>query len=297
MSKPTRNEYTYAEFIKEYPNDDVCLEKIFQMTYGRMQRCPKCKSELGYVRVKNRKAYQCRKCYNQVYPLLGTAFARTKIPLTMWFYGIFMFTVSKNGLSAHELSRAIGVSPKTALRMLKKTREFIYNDQSKMSGEVQIDETFVGGKNKNRHYDKKVKQSQGRSYKDKVPVIGMIESGSGRAIAVVAHNVTRRVLHPILLDHIERGTVLLTDEYRGYQGLERFFRRKMCNHSKKQFTNDGASTNAVENLWSCLKRTIHGSYIKVSKKYLHLYVKEAVFRFNHRYNPNIFKELLSCLVF
>lgn len=297
MAKITKNEYTYAEFIKEYPNDDVCLEKIFQMTYGQMECCPKCKSTLGYVRVKGRKCYQCRRCYNQLYPCMGTVFERTKIPLSMWFYGIFIFTVSKNGVSAHELSRAIGVSPKTGLRILKQIRKFICNDESPLNGEVEIDETFVGGKNKNRHWDKKAEKSQGRAYVDKVPVLGMIERGTGRVIAHVIPNVSKATLQPIILSHVEHGSHLLSDEYNGYNGLEVYYEREICNHSKKQYTNGKASTNTVENFWSCLKRTIGGSYIKVSKRYLPLYVKEIVFRYNYRTSPSMFHDLLNCLAF
>jgi len=291
-----KNNYTYAEFVKEYPNDDVCLEKIFEMTYGKMERCPKCKKcTKKYVRVNGRKAFQCPKCYNQLYPCVGTIFERCRIPLAHWFYALFIFSVSKNGLSAHELARAIGVSPKTALRMLKRIRQFIYNDESMLTGAVQIDETFVGGKNKNRHQKKKVPYSQGRSCKDKVPVLGMIEMSTGRAIAMVIPNVTKEVLHPALLEHIEQGSILLTDEYRGYTGLGRYYHREMCNHRRKQFTCGDASTNAVENLWSCLKRTLHGSYISVSKKYLHLYVKEAIFKYNFKDSPNMFYDLFHSL--
>lgn len=295
---PNKNEYTYEDYLKHYPNDDACLQRIYDVTYGTMDSCPRCGYTKKYHRVKGRKAFQCGRCRYQVHPMKGTAFESTKLPLSMWFYTIFSFSISKNGLAAHELSRAFRISQKSALRMLKVIREHLVNDESPLSGVVQIDETFVGGKNRNRHYNKKYKYSQGRSYKDKVPVVGMIEVVSGRAIAKVVENVQRKVLHPLLLTYIERGSVLQTDEYRGYNGLEQYYERHMCNHSRKQFlSEDGnASTNKLENLWSCLKRTLGGSYIKVSKKYLSLYVAEAIFRYNNITNPNIFGTVVSCMI-
>lgn len=152
-------------------------------------------------------------------------------------------------MAAHELSRALKISQKSTLRMLRIIREHLILDQSPLSGIVQIDETFVGGKNKNRHYDKKVKYSQGRSYKDKKPVIAMIDTVTGRAIAKVIDNVKGKTLRPLLLSYVERGSTLLTDEYRGYNGLEKYYTREKCNHKKKQFLSEsGGTTNKVENL-------------------------------------------------
>ncbi|KAA5536232.1 IS1595 family transposase [Taibaiella lutea] len=298
MGKVTKNEYTLDELLRDYPDDDACLEKIFQMTYGRMEVCPKCKCKLDYIRVKGRRAYQCRKykCYNQVYPTVGTPFEKTRISLKSWFHAIFAFTISKNGISAHEVARMIKVSEKTGLRILKQIRIFLVNDESPMDGFIQIDETFVGGKNKNRHADKKAKKSQGRAYVDKIPVLGMIDMTSGRAIAKVIPDVKGTTLKTVLLDHIKTGSTILTDEYRGYKILERYYNREMCNHRKKQYVSESnASTNAVENLWSCLKRTLNGSYISVKKKYLFLYLKEAIFKYNFRYSSNMFNDLLNSL--
>src|ERR1700748_2307551 len=199
-----------------------------------MNCCPKCKSILGFVRIKGRKAYQCRKCYFQVHPLRGTVFENTKIPLLDWFSVIFSFTVSKNGLACHEVTRAIGVSPQTALRMLTKIRKFIFNDEKKIVN-ASLDETFLGGRNINRHYDKKVAKSQGRSYKDKVPVLGMIENSTGRVIAKVMPNISRKYLHPFIRQFVVEGSVLHSDEYRGYIGLEKYFKRSSCNHKKKEY--------------------------------------------------------------
>jgi transposase-like protein len=296
LGNPVKNLFTEQKFRERYPCNDACLEEMFRMTYGQMGRCSKCKSELGFVRVKSRKAYQCRKCYLQVYPLTGTAFENTKIPLLDWFKVIFHFTVSKNGVACHEVTRLIGVSPQTALRMLKKIREFIFNDEGKIV-DASLDESFVGGKNVNRHYEKKVPKSQGRSYKDKVPVVGMMENSTGRVIAKVSPKISKQYLHPLIRKYVVEGSTLYTDEYRGYRGLEKHFQRVSCNHKRKQYVSeDGASTNMVENFWSVMKRTIKGSYIKVSKKYLHLYVKEIVFRFNNRHSQNLFDDLMCCML-
>ncbi len=304
-SKPITDEYTYRDFIAEYPDDDACLDKIFEMIYGDMISCPKCGYEKRYVRVRTRKAYQCRKCYNSIHVLRSTPFSRTRTPLTSWFYAIFLFTKSKHGLPALELARTIGVTPKTALRMLKQIRIFITNDESKMGSinsqsidnqEVVIDESFVGGLNKNRHKDKKVAKCQGRSYKDKTPVFGMLEKSSGRLIAKVMPNVQGKTIKKFLLKYVHPGATLHTDEYKGYNGLEKIYNRKSCNHSAKIFVAEGASTNALESAWNNLKKS-YRVYAHMTKKYIHLYVKEFVFRFNNRNSKNVFRDLLYSIVY
>jgi transposase-like protein len=293
-----KNEYTYDEFIKEYPDDDACLEKVFQMTYGKMEKCPNpsCKNpHKGYVRVKGRLAYQCRVCYNFVYPLKNTVFSHTHINLTKWFYAIFVFTTSKNGISALEISRAVGVSPKTGLRMLKRIREEIHNDENPLSNEVECDEAMVGGLNKNRHKNKRYKGTGGRSTVDKSLVFGMMERG-GRVIAKVLDNARQETIHPVIFEFITKGSDLLTDEFTGYNNLGHLYNHESCNHKLGIYKSGNASTNCMENFWSCLKRTMK-SYISVSRKYLPLYVKEVVFRHNFRGSNNMFRELLSCLIF
>lgn len=294
MSKPTKNTYTITQFYKEYPTDDACLEKIFQMTYGKMECCPKCNSAKKFVRIRTRKSYQCPDCYMQVYPCVGTPFEKTRTPFTHWFLAIYLFTISKNGMSACELQRNIGVTYKTAFRMLQQIRKFIVNDQSILSGIVELDEAYVGGKNKNRHYDKKVEKSQGRAYKDKAPVFGMMERG-GRVIACQVPDVKAHTIKPIICDKIEVGSSLMTDEYQVYNGLRAYYNHQSCDHGKGKYVNGEASTNCMENFWSNLKRTIHGSYIHVSKKYLQLYINEVIFRFNNRNKSDLFNLLLSSL--
>jgi transposase-like protein len=230
----------------------------------------------------------------QVYPCVGTPFEKTRTPLTHWFLAIYLFAISKNGMSACELQRNIGVTYKTAFRMLQQIRKLIQNDESLLSGVIELDETYVGGKNKNRHYDKKAEKSQGRAYVDKAPVFGMIER-DGRVIAYQVPDVKGTTLKPIIFKKIEVGSDLMTDEFNVYSGLGKFYNHQICDHGKKQYVNGKASTNCMENFWSVVKRTINGSYIHVSKKYLQLYINEVVFRFNNRHKTQIFNEFINLL--
>jgi transposase len=284
--------YTIKQFLEEYSTEDKCLDKIYKLTCGGA--CDKCGEVKTFVRVKGRRCYQCPKCYYQVYPTAGTVFEKTRTPLTYWFFAIFLFTVSKNGLSACELQRHLGVTYKTAFRMLHQIRTLIENDESLFSGVVELDETFIGGKNKNRHWDKKVKNSQGRSYQDKTPVFGVLERG-GRVNAYAIADTKGDTLKPLVYKYVELDSVIMTDEYNAYRGLSVYYDHQICDHSRRQYVNGDCSTNGLENFWSIVKRSINGSYIKVSKKYLQLYLNECVFRFNNRKSPNLFSDLLGCL--
>lgn len=187
--------YTIKQFREEYPDEKACLDKVFKLIYADLKTCPKCNCVVSYRRISTRRSYQCPKCYNQLYPTKGTIFEKSTTPLTYWFYAMFLFTISKNGLSAMELMRQIGVTYKTAWRMLRQIRTLIKADNSLMEDIVSADECFIGGKNKNRHWDKKVKNSQGRSFKDKTPVMGMLSNGKVRAFVV--KDTKSESLHPV----------------------------------------------------------------------------------------------------
>jgi transposase len=284
--------YTIKQFLEDYSTDDACLDKIYKLTCRGS--CAKCGEVKPYVRVKGRRCYQCPKCYYQLYPTAGTVFEKTRTPLTYWFFAIFLFTVSKNGLSACELQRHLGVTYKTAFRMLQQIRLLIQNDESLFSGVVEMDETFIGGKNKNRHFNKKFKYSKGRGYQDKTPVFGVLERG-GRVNAYAVPDTTAETLKTMTYKYVELDSTVMTDEWGAYRGLCVYYDHQVCHHSRKQYVNGDISTNGIENFWSIVKRSIHGSYIKVSRKYLQLYLNEVVFRFNNRHSPNLFADLLGCL--
>jgi len=283
------HKYTIKDFREEFPDDDTCLDKLFILNHAG-NPCPGCTSINTYKRVTGRKCYQCSKCSHQLYPMKGTIYEKSTTPLTYWFYAIFLFVKSKNGLSAMELQRQLGVTYKTAYRMLKHIRISLVQDSIPFEGIIECDETFVGGKNKNRHADKKVKNSQGRSFKDKTPVLGMLER-YGKVKAFVVPDTSATSIKPLLYDHIEQGSEVFTDEWGAYTGLKGY-KHEVIYHAVGEYVNGRCTTNGIENFWSHLKRTIHGSYVHVTQKYLQLYVNEVVFRFNNRDNPAIFHDLL-----
>jgi transposase-like protein len=271
--------YTISNFRTDFPDDNACLDKVFSLRYGSQTHCSKCDNVFSYTRVKGRQCYQCDKCYHQIYPCAGTVFENSKTPL--------LFTASKNGVSAKEIERQLGVTYKCAWRMLKHIRILMGSHKTAMfGGSMELDETFVGGKNINRHKDKKVEKSQGRSFKDKTPVFGMFERETGQVKAFVVPDTKGKTLKPIIYSQIETGANVYTDEWIAYRGIDKYYNHQFVDHSKGQYADGDNSTNRIENVWSCFKRTIKGSYIKVSRKYLQLYVDESVFRFNNLFFTN-----------
>ncbi len=297
MQNYREKQYSIADFRKEFPNEDACLNHLFNRKYGNMEICPSCHKKSSYKRVKGRKCFFCPKCYNQIYPCVGTPFEKSTTPLLEWFYAIFQFTISKNGLSACELQRTVGVTYKTAYRMLTQIRKSFQIDNSLFDGTIEIDETFVGGKNKNRHADKKVKNSQGRSFKDKTPVLGILKRGGNISTYVVPDTKAHSLL-PIIRSKVAKGSQIMTDEWGAYSSLGADYKHDFVYHSRGEYTNEvGATTNRVENFWSIFKRTIGGSYIHVSRKHLQLYANEITLRYNNRDNKQIFQALICLTCF
>lgn len=291
------NNYSILQFQKDYPDDSACLDKLFQLRYNKLSNCPDCNEAVTFRRVATRMCYQCPKCYHQIYPCKNTIFENTKLPLIYWFYSIYLFTVSKNGISAYEVQRQLGVTYKTAWRMLKQIRTLCGEDKTLFShGTVELDETFVGGKNKNRHADKKVQRSQGRSFKDKTPVFGVFHRETKKVRAFVVENTQSKSIQPLIFEHIAREIRVLTDEWLAYKGLSKHYLHEFVDHSKKEYANGDVTTNRIENFWSVFKRTLNGSYIHVSRKYLQLYADECSFRVNNRNaTTSVFYSLLNLL--
>lgn len=283
--------YTIKEFREQFPDDDACLEHIFRLSHAS-KPCPKCTSVGTYSRIKDRKGYQCSKCSHQIHPMKGTIYEKSRTPLLYWFEAMFLFIKSKNGLSAKELQRVLGVTYKTAYRILMHIRKSMQQDTDQLEGTIEVDETFVGGKNINRHFDKKVKHSRGRAFKDKTPVFGAFQRG-GKVKAYVIPDSSAASIKPMVMGNVKKGSCLMSDEWSAYKGLNQWYIHDVVYHNKKQYVNGVTTTNRIENFWSVLKRTIRGSYIQVSRKWLQKYVDECVYRFNNRENPLIYQNLLQ----
>jgi transposase-like protein len=263
--------YTLKDFQKEYPNDDACLEAVFQDRFGNVKFCPSCGAETKFYRVKKRQCYACQWCSYQLFPLAKTIFRSSTTPLTSWFYAIYMFSTHKNGVSAKTLERELGVTYKTAWRMCKQIRILMKQENDKLSGEIEADETYIGGKHLRRD-----------GFSKKAPVFGIVER-NGRVKAQHVKSTGVRVLMPIIETNVDLNSAMFTDEWGAYRTLaKRGYTHTTVNHSTLEYVRGTAHTNTIEGFWSQLKRSIDGTYHAVSPKYLQHYVDEFVFRYNFR---------------
>lgn len=275
-------------FMLNFPDEDSCVRYLEKLRWGDTVISPFDPTSKVYKCANGK--YKCRNSGKYFDVKTGTAFAGTKMPLRYWVFAIFLFMSHKRGISSCQLARNLGVTQKTAWNMLHKIRTFMKSQNNKVvSGDVEIDETFVGGKNKNRHKDKKVERCQGRSFKDKVPVFGMLQRG-GHVSAMVVPDTKASTLKPLIAKFIKEDSNVFTDGWE-YSGLDNQYRQFSVDHGRHFYgetitTSDGEvidiGTNGIENVWSHFKRMVFGTYYKVSKKYLQRYVDEFVFRFNTR---------------
>lgn len=265
--------YTKKQFDLEYPDDNACLEAVFKIRYRGIKYCPRCGAETKFYRVKKRQSYACAHCGHQLYPLANTIFRKTTTPLRNWFYAIYLVSVAKNGISAKELERHLGVTYKTAWRMLKQIRLLMTQDEQKLVGIVEADETYIGGKT-----------VQSKSYDNKVPVVGVAEK-RGKIKAKVIDGASAYTVLPYVQANVEPSAVLHTDESRIYYRANKHFKHVTVDHGVGHYARYGVSTNNLEGFWSQLKRSLNGTYHYVSPKYLDFYVSEFVFRYNHRFEP------------
>lgn len=278
----------FLSFASTFPTEQSCIEYYEQIRWNGKVVSPFDETAKVY-KCKNGK-YRCANTGKYFDVKTGTIFAHTKMPLRYWFYAMFLFLSHKRGVSSCQLARDLGVTQKTAWNMLHKIREYMdCENDHQLSAEVEIDETFVGGKNKNRHKDKKVEKCQGRSFKDKVPVFGMYQRG-GNIVAKVVPDTKAKTLTPLLEQYVSTESRVFTDGWE-YGDIDRRYEQLSVDHGAgfygTSYVNNGGEyivvcTNGIECAWSHLKRTILGTYYKVSKKYLQRYVDEFTFRFNTR---------------
>ncbi len=270
------------DFLKSHPAEQNCINYFEKLRWGNKVVSPFDPSSKVYKCANNQ--YRCKNTSKYFNVKTGTVFRNSKISLQKWLWALYLFSSNKKGVSSCQLAKHIGITQKSAWFLLHRSRYTFKHSvfiKEMLKGSVEIDETFIGGKNKNRHWDKKVPNSQGRSWKDKVPVLGMIERG-GNLITRVVSNTKQSTIEPIIKANVKENSNVYTDEWFAYKDLGKWFNHQIVNHNAKQYVSGKATTNRIENPWSHLKRMIYGTYHWVSKEHLSKYVDEFTLRFNTR---------------
>jgi transposase len=293
QSIPKELRYTVADFNREFPNDDACLEHIKEQRWpDGMAQCVKCGKETKHHHVGNRTAYACQFCGNHIYPLAGTVFEKSTTSLKTWFYAMYLMGSTRCGISAKQIQRETGVTYKTAWRMFRQIRSLLSEDGLQLEGStVEMDETYMGGKRRDGRRGR-----PGRGDRKHKCVVGMVERDGGRVRAVVATDATRKSLHGIAKEYMVPKSTIFTDELPSYNGLEKIngYRHRRINHSAGVYVRGDIHTNTIEGFWSLVKRGIGGVYHSVSAKHLQNYLDEYCFRYNRRMQGNmLFKRILE----
>lgn len=290
--------YTINQFRKQYPNDDVCLDMIFKLRYDKIPCCPQCHQETTFKRVKDRRSYVCsdKDCQYQLYPTAGTVFEKTRTSLTDWFYVIYLMTSTRNGVSAKEIQRQLGVTYKCAWRMGHQIRKLMANGTDLLSGVVEVDEAYIGGMIKNKHAKKQAQiQATGRG-KDKKPVVTIIQR-NGEARSFVVDNVGSGGMYNIITKNVEKGSKLITDGFNSYKWVGMQYDHVPVKHNDNYVTTGDKHTNSVEGFFSHLKRTIKGTHIHVGPQHLQKYADECSFKYTHRHKGQMmFETILERIV-
>ncbi|HET9181238.1 MAG TPA: IS1595 family transposase [Candidatus Angelobacter sp.] len=272
---------TLQQAIQYYGNPDNCLNHLVAQRWPSGVECPTCGSK--DVRfIATRRIWECKTKHpkKQFSVKVGTIFEDSPIGLDKWLTAAWMIANCKNGVSSYEIHRALGVTQKTAWFMLHRIRLAMQDENGgKLKGHVEADETFIGGKARFMHADRRVKNSVNPFY-NKTIVMGVLER-DGKVRTQVIEDRDRKTLHAMVSDNVEFGSYLSTDDCQGYWGLYKNYVHEIIDHAET-YVSGKVHTNGIENFWSCLKRGLKGTYISVEPFHLFRYLDEQMFRYNNR---------------
>lgn len=281
----TEHPETLLEAINYFADADRCHDFMVAMRWPEgVVACPNCgRSDVRYIAT--RRLFECKEKHakRQFSVKVGTIFEDSPISLSKWLPALWLIANDKNGISSYELARALGVTQTTAWFMLHRIRLAMQSDDyNKLNGTIEVDETFIGGRARFMHKDKR---PQGTGHVGKTAVMGLLErhgpDGHSTVRAGVVPSTSRAVLTSKVREHVQSGSEVMSDAWRGYNGLEREYVRGVIDHAEK-YVEGNVHTNGIENFWTLLKRAIKGTYVSVEPFHLFRYVDEEAFRFNTR---------------
>jgi len=279
---------TLQQAIVYFSDSDRCFEYAKKLRWpdGKVV-CPRCQSDRNYF-IKTRKIWLCRGCNKQFTLKVGTIFEDSPLTLDKWMTAFWMICNCKNGVASTEIARALGITQKSAWFMLQRLRLAMQDPfyTTKMGGpghEIEVDETFIGGKARNMHKSKKAKLT-GRIDDDKTVVVGFMERG-GRVRTKIVKFRRKHNMQPLVREQVEAGSAIFTDALKSYIGLDKKYEHEVIDHAV-EYVRGKVHTNTIENFWSLVKRQLHGTYISVEPFHLYRYLDEQMFRFNNRKDMN-----------
>jgi transposase len=290
------SDYSLMEFMREYPDDAACLDRLWRDRFapdGHHAHCPKCERERKFHRTKTRASYTCDTCGLHIHPMKGTIFEKSTTSLFQWFYAMYIMASTRCGVSAKQMERELGVGYKTAHRIMKKIRTELMTDEDDgpLSGDVEIDETLWGGKPRGR----KLNPQEAAAFREaKATVLGMVERGGKVRVRVIS---SRRgyALSREVRANVNPTSIIFTDDWPAYKPLRgEFLDHRVINHSAGLYVDGPTHTNTIEGFFGNLKTGMRGAYKKVSPHYLQSYLNEFAWRHNARYEGRaMFKQLLA----
>lgn len=278
----TGNPQTLLEAIRHFSDLDVATEYVASLRWPDGPVCPACGlvDEKHYY-LKTRRVWKCRSCKKQFSVKVGTIFEDSPLGLDKWLPAVWLIANCKNGISSYELARDLGIQQKSAWFMLHRIRLAMQTGTfEKLNGQVEADETYIGGKARNMHKSKREEKIAGRGVSGKVAVLGLLER-HGKIRAKVVPNTKSGTLQVQVRDNVESGSEVHTDALRSYRGLDPEYVHKVVDHAER-YVDGNVHTNGIENFWSLLKRSVKGTYVSVEPYHLFRYLDEQAFRFNER---------------
>ena len=278
------------QLLDYFKDEATCIEYYENIRWSGNPVCPHCGHDKTY---KTNRGHKCanKECYKKFTVKVGTIFESSKIPLRTWFAAIFLCTTSKKGVSSVQLAEQLDITQKTAWFLLHRIREMLKDKAPNMVGGngnmVEIDEAYIGGREKNKHYGKKrsneddTKTNDGSEFKSKKAVVGIIER-NGKVTLKYVETTTKSNMVEFIKKHVPEGSTIYTDEANIYKGLGKSYNHDTVSHSLQVYVAGDVHTNTIENFWSVLKRGLYGIYHQVSEKHLERYLDEYAARFNTR---------------